>query len=135
MTAGAVAAKTVLPIGAKAAEPHPDAALIVACNNYVALELRLLATYHHEDTAAQETVGQIVRDAIIALQDPLQGVIGQTPARTLDGLRAKARALVAGDEGAINEDAIYTTDIIRSSLLRDLVDASDPVMRAGWPQA
>lgn len=45
MTAGAVAARTVLPMAAKAGEPHPDAALIAACNEYLRIQQAFEAAF------------------------------------------------------------------------------------------
>ena len=95
MTAGAVAAKTMLPLAARAQgsqieifTPHPDATLLALCQAFHQA-CTDLAAVNAKDDPTDEEIGPIV-DAWGAPID----TITSTPATTLEGVRAKAQAVI-----------------------------------------
>ena len=120
-TAGAVAARTVLPIAAaRAAVPDREAELIAAC---AAFE-RLAVVYAEACGAAEDMAHDATLDRLDAAMSPWLATICRVPAETLGGLRAKARALAAWDGDAFvpNDDPRGCTDErLRASLIRDLL--------------
>ncbi len=84
-TAGAVAARTVLPIAARAAEPHPDAAVFAACAAFAAADAAVTTAYCvHPDTEHDEEVS--ASDAALSAVAALRPI-------TMAGMRAKAAVI------------------------------------------
>jgi len=115
------AAPAALPTAAAAPAPiSPDAALIDDCRELERLEHQLCCTIRACENDADEGWPQQV--AINDAMTVQAARIVATRARTLEGLRAKARAMLAyGDEAADPETFFYQADKLRASLLRDLL--------------
>ena len=98
-TAGAVAARTVLPIGARAETPtpgsHPDADLIRICAEHAVN----LETYNRDGGEGGIENPDPLWDAYAATRDAITAAQPQT----LDGMLAKARAAKA-EAGAARSD-------------------------------
>ncbi len=92
-TAGAVAARTVLPAVARAESAHPDAGLIADSIEYYALQ------------KAGAALPNEAEDAIYAVWDRAHEVFARvvrTKPKTLIGLKAKARVVIEGfHEGVV----------------------------------
>ena len=109
MTAGAVAARTVLPMAARAEtnvrasdiHPHPDAASLAACAEFLAhWDAMPVATGAARvcGTPECERHEEAVEAHVIRADELAEPVVGMT-VTTLDGLQAKARVLIAWDGG------------------------------------
>ena len=136
MTAGAVAAKTVLPMAAKAEKlrqdgavltPHPDAALLAALSEFDAIEHHFLSLYDRRHSRYIEDDDD--RDAVVVslneAQQPSLERVCSLPARTLEGILARVRTIVLQD-AELNPavDAVtegYANDRLMAALLRDLL--------------
>ena len=136
MTAGAVAARTVLPMAAKAEKlrqdgavstPHPDAALLAALSEFDAIEHHFLSLYERghpryiEDDDERDEVVVLLNEA----QHPSLERVCSLPARTLEGILARARTIVLQD-GELDPAADaatgkYANDRLIAALLRDLL--------------
>ena len=128
----AVAAKTVLPLAAKA-EPcpgsghgmHPDAALLAALAEFDAIEHYFLSLYrggsrYIEDDDERTAAFQPFDEA----QEPILEQVCSIQARTLEGILARARTIVLQDaELDPAADALegYTNNRLVAALLRDLL--------------
>ncbi len=103
-TAGAVAARTVLPLAAKTApegQPsegaHPDATLLTACASF-AVACAGIARINATPDLTDEDAAPIIRQ----WNAPID-TITNLPATTLDGIRAKAQAVIdAFESGGVN---------------------------------
>ena len=81
---------SVTPPPAKYAQPHPDATLIAVCDRYVMFEAEwrvLSARLDRGDETLRRALSEFWR-----VHENGLGFIATTPAVTIDGLRAKARA-------------------------------------------
>ena len=110
------------PMTALSAPSHPDAAVLAACAAFDELEMAYIASFNGELDDTPEGVAAVEERERIhdAQRLVLDRICGQ-PATTLAGVRAKARSLVLWDEEAIEDDATYFNDRLRTSLLRDLL--------------
>ena len=115
------ATPAALPTAAAApATIGPDAALIKDCRELERLEQHLCCTIRACEDLADEGWPQQV-----AINDAMRvqaARIVAAQATTLEGMQAKARALMAyGDEPPNPEAFTYQADRLRASLLRDLL--------------
>ena len=101
--------------------PSPDADLIADCVAFNVLERAIYITCLGDDCPIKEAEGERLRDE----QTPIVARICARPARTMAGLEAKVRSLILCDEDAIDESAFSTHDLLRSSLLSDLLSMPD----------
>ena len=133
-TAGAVVAKTVLPVAAQAENKsadcadiqiHPDAALLAALAEFDAIEHYFLSLYrggsrYIEDDDERTAAFQPFDEA----QEPILEQVCSLQARTLEGIMARARTIVLQDaELDPAADALegYTNNRLVAALLRDLL--------------
>ena len=110
---------------ATVAKVSPDAELIAACQEMERLEharsaLSCDLAFGSPEAEAWEADDERLHDAQLALVPVICGT-----ALTIEGLRAKARALVAIDEEAFDVAAKSDNDMIRTSILRDLMMVRD----------
>ena len=104
---------------------HPDAALIAACDELNRIERGFLGFFHGPAKIHDEAE----QDAAIATYDregqraQLVEVINTTPARTMEGVRAKARVILTEDLELRGKEDRSTI----ASLLRDIVGNYDPL--------
>jgi hypothetical protein len=131
-TAGAVAARTVLPMAAmaKGAQLAPplsrDTALIAALAEFDAIERYVFSLYPGEVNAIED---DDERDALIRpLSEAQWGMLDRVcgvQARTLEGILARARTIVLQDgelDPAVDAMADgYTNERLVAALLRDLL--------------
>lgn len=102
---------------------HPDAILLTACAEFIALEAQSNATFNEWDSDdPREIAAELVRDRICGEQDRPLYIIDTTPALTIAGLQAKARCLMADDLDAMVDDPSDRSSLIRTALLRDLLE-------------
>ncbi len=131
-TAGAVAARTVLPIAARAETPpfvhamspaHPDAALIAACMAHRsacdAVDAKMSEPCDSVDWTA---------DAELAAENEALSVVADIRAMTLIGVKAKARAILAAFDrdiptyvGSTVEDEATAHELAAYRLLHDVL--------------
>ncbi|MBB2155285.1 hypothetical protein HLH33_03000 [Gluconacetobacter diazotrophicus] len=103
-------------------DTHPDARLIALCDAFIALEAEAHALYGHDHTLEDEPRIQAAHEVIFGRQEPLKDEILSLRATTLDGIRAKARAMVAFDNDFLpKEDTPYWNEAMLFNLVRDLV--------------
>jgi hypothetical protein len=133
---GASAAAIARPIPATAAGARPDADLIAGCAEYERLYGAFVAA--HDGPDAPEDDDEL--DAIVApINDRLRWLtdrICEARPATLDGHRARARALACLDPEALGDFLCADTVDARltTALLRDLLGGPLPPAMAGEPQ-
>jgi hypothetical protein len=106
-----------------AAVTHPDAALLAACAAFDTLEQHYTAGFCGKDmTHSEERARDAALKPIQTAQEPLVDIITTTPAKTLDGIRAKAKSLELWDDGLIQKAGRDdgTDDRLLASIMRDL---------------
>ncbi len=131
-TAGAVAARTVLPIAARAetssfvhamSPAHPDATLIAACMAH-------RAAWDAVETKLSEPCDSIdwTADAELAAEDKALSVVAGIRATTLIGVKAKARSILAAFDrdiptyvGSTVEDEATSHELAAYRLLQDVL--------------
>ncbi len=104
---------------------HPDAVLLAACASFDTLERHYVAGFSgkgmtHDEEEARSDALQPIQNA----QEPLVDIIAATPAKTLEGIRAKAASLSLWDAGEIEKDGGPdgdTNERLLASLMRDLL--------------
>jgi hypothetical protein len=74
-------------IRARAAAPHPDAELLIACDRFEALQEERHLLYREQAPGYMKRIRETAPEL-----DALDARIAKTPARTADGRRAKAAA-------------------------------------------
>ncbi len=119
--AGLLLAETVL---SSASGAGADAELIGLCEEFCRLEVKHSGICHHEhpDYIEDQERQDAALDPIVAAQRILVGQIRSIGARTVAGLQAKARALVAWDEQLpTEEECTDTNQFLLNSILRDLL--------------
>ena len=136
-TAGALAAKTVLPMAARAevlgtvpeTVVYPDADLVTALGEFDALERQINGLYYgaakiDDDDDRDEAIDPISK----AQHAPLERLCA-IRARTLEGLQARARTIVLEnldlDPSVDAIEACCTNDRMMAALLRDLLAMGD----------
>ncbi len=129
-TAGAVVARTILPVAARVAErppfipamspDHPDAALIAACMAFMKAEAALFAVPDDAPDDAHSEATDRYHDRHKALID--------IRATTLAGLKAKTRAVIGGFEmmvaiscGSTVEDSASWHELGAYRVLQDVL--------------
>jgi hypothetical protein len=108
---------------ASAAGTHPDAALLAACAAFDILEHHYTAGFCGKGlTLGEECARDAALKPIQTAQVPLVDIITSTPAKTLDGIRAKAKSLELWDDGLIQQAGRDggTDDRLLASIMRDL---------------
>ena len=93
------------------------------CAAFDVLERAFDITCLGNDCPIKEAEGERLRDE----QTPIVARICARPARTMAGSEAKVRSLVLCDEEVTDESAFSTHDLLRSSLLSDLLAMPDNV--------
>ena len=125
-TASAAAARTVLPLAARAegvgASPTPDAELIEVCAEFDAWERRFLATDFEADSdtpagQAAATEQQRCADA----QESLVDRMCELRATTMEGHRARARSLALPDLELMKAESDDSSDCLTAAIVRDLI--------------
>ncbi|MGI4939605.1 MAG: hypothetical protein ACRYHQ_03370 [Janthinobacterium lividum] len=103
--------------------PHPDAELIDLCSQIVALE-RVWGI--ESDKGSNATSGHPAYIAayaemkrLQALQEPILDRLYEMPTHTLDGFRARARAIMAADYGEMERQQDHRGQLY--ALMHDLV--------------
>ncbi len=97
-SAGAVVAKTILPIGAARAADHPDAHLIALCAKLDALERDFLATdFGAMPYTPAADHAEAEQDRIADAQAPIVDAICARPPQTAAGAVAVAHSLALWD--------------------------------------
>ncbi len=131
-TAGAVAARTILPKAAHAEAgqgdgspiaPSPDAELIAVCAEFDAWQRRFLATDFEalgDDTPAGLAASAEQRCCIDA-QDALLDRMSELRAVTWEGQAARARSLALWDAELMKPDPHDTNQRLTAAIVRDLL--------------
>ena len=115
---------------------YSDADLIATCVECERLEMEMLALFE----GPREIFDDKERDAAIKASGndrkarEMAEVIASTPAKTLAGLRAKGRALVASYPSIVDLDD-GAGGLIETSIIRDLVGDFDPIALVGGTPA
>ena len=147
-TAGAVAARTVLPLAAKAEptahrwpddlfppgqhprlDPHPDRELLVAIAEFEALEREFLGLFEDEAPTYIKDEQERTRLAasIFEAQKPWLEVVCSLRATTLDGMRARMGCCLLENQELDPEAGLqsqYINERLMAVLLRDLMPRS-----------
>ena len=126
LTSGAVVAAGAPVVGA--AEGHPDAVLITACAEFVALEGKINAIhappYDHlpvGEAFALERAREGEAEPFEAQQALLVELICAARPNTPEGHAARARALLAWDKNPCWQDSESWNDRLLGAIVRDLV--------------
>ena len=126
-----IAAAAIATPDAVAVEHGADAALIALCNRFIDLERQLRASYDRQPQgiSCQEegAIEDRERKPIRAEQEDLVASIIEARATTLDGFRARARALVAYDQQGWADEEISHGPFpggMNFALVRDLIGGS-----------
>ena len=126
------AVSAVLPpptIAAGVTTPHRDAELLALLAQFGAYEQRARATWIGADTMEAEDAGEPVRAACFAGQERILDAICATPAHTLEGMKARARAVLLygpplNRQGTLEEVAAdrewFRNERLLAALLRDM---------------
>ena len=128
-TAGAVAAKTVLPIGARAAPlpSHPDAALLGVIGRFMELEREYMDLFDDPSSIEDDHAHDLAADRIAEAQDPLLDALCSLRATTAEGIKARALCLLLADQEMDPEqdaeDHPEQRGRMLGALLRDVVQA------------
>ena len=81
--------------------PEPDAELIALCDRFIDLELQIETSFERQDVRItyeeEKAIAAVERDPLVDQQKPIFEAMMQLRATTLEGLRARARALVIYD--------------------------------------
>lgn len=126
-----VAAITLAKPDAQAAEAlpaglHPDAELIDLCGQIVEFErLWGIESDKSSDLVPGHPARVVARadmDRLSALQNPIADRLYDLPTHTLDGFRARARAIMAGDYGTMEDNQDYRGMLY--ALMRDLAEVA-----------
>ena len=131
-TAGAVAARTVLPAVAETEGDftmkmpsngdHPDAALLAVCAEFDMWERRLLATdFQAESGTPAACAARIEQERCLDAQDPLVARMCDLRAVTLEGQRARARSLALWDPELMRPFCPDAGDYLVAAIVRDLL--------------
>ena len=126
-TAGAVAARTVLPrVGhaatLEAAPAHPDAELLALCAEFDAWEHRFLATdFKAENDTPAAFAAQMEQERCRDAQDSLVDRMCDLRAVTLEGQRARARSLLLWDPELMEPFCPDAGDHLIAAIVRDLL--------------
>ena len=115
-----------MPGAAIASAAHPDAELISLCGQVVGFErqacdaLDKVAELLSTDPAYKAAYAAQAR--LDGLQKPILDRIYELPTRTLDGYRARGRAIMASDHGQLEREQDYQGQLY--SLIHDLAEES-----------
>ncbi|MGI4797616.1 MAG: hypothetical protein ACRYG8_26940 [Janthinobacterium lividum] len=107
-----IAAASIVSATAAEAMPavNPDAELIALCDRFIDLEQQKLASFERQPktiTWEEERVAEEAERApLVAAQERLVGRMLELDTKTLDGFRARARALVIYDEQGWKDEEI-----------------------------
>jgi hypothetical protein len=106
-----------------AAPGHPDAELIALCTEFARLE-REWWTLHDDgaDQVEDDPERAIALTSLKTREDEIAPTIWQTPAHTLAGIQAKARAWATFSPEILEADGSWD-EKFRASILLDLLDA------------
>ena len=126
-----IAAVAIATPDAAAVEHGADAALIALCNRFADLERQKLASYGRDPRGIsyeqEKAIDDRERQPIWAEQEDLVASIIDARATTLDGFRARARALVVYDQQGWKDEEISSGPWpggMCFALVRDLVGGS-----------
>ncbi len=121
LAAGAVAARTALPIGAADAADHPDAELLASCAAYDALTRAFIAAESDAPPGTPEEDADLAeQNRLTAARDPLFERLFELVPMTLDGHVARARSLfLMSPEIAVDWER-GASDRLAYAVVRDL---------------
>ncbi|MGI4793629.1 MAG: hypothetical protein ACRYG8_05985 [Janthinobacterium lividum] len=89
---------------------HPDAKLITLCNRFIDLEQQKLASFECQPKTITWEEERVVEEAerapLVAAQERVVERLMELDTKTLDGFRARARALVIYDEQGWKDEEI-----------------------------
>jgi hypothetical protein len=108
-----------------APQPSPDAELLEACARYSALQLQYLGLFDGPGAIADDDERDALADPIFEAQAPALATILGTPARTIAGVRAKARVVTLEDPEALKPKSYNSAKLVRS-LLSDVLAFPGP---------
>ncbi len=131
-TAGAVAAKTVLPLAARAEvrhvsapSEHPDAELIAVCAEFDRLEQAYIDRGgDYEPGSPEDDAAEAERDRLSAAQDPLVARMCELRATTREGQAARARSLALWNAELLKPGSGDTGTCLTAAIVRDLLAGS-----------
>ena len=107
-------------VGVVSMPPSPDAELLRACAAFDQLEAQANATFTgYENDSPEEAVAEVERSRIYDEQDPYVDVICSSVAQTKEGMRAKARSLMAWAPDMLRHGG--REELLLGSLLNDLL--------------
>jgi hypothetical protein len=121
---GAASPAAAVHVGAVPAEPHADAELLAALAEFDQIVIEKRAAFAACRTIADEEAIEQQIEPLEVRQDELLDLICTTPARTVAGVRARARSLVLwhGEWIARPDDPEqYHDKRLIAALVRDLV--------------
>lgn len=127
-----IAAVAIAKPDAQAVEPQgADADLIALCDRFIELERQKLASYGRDprgiSPAEERAIDDKERQPIWREQEELVAAMVEARATTLDGFRARARALVVYDQQGWADEEISHGQFpggMNFALVRDLVGGS-----------
>ena len=128
-----------MPGAAIASAAHPDAELIGLCGQIIKLEQQFGASsLRNADLLSSDPlyrVEEAEQARLSALQKPILDRIYELPTHTLDGFRARGRAIMSFDHGQLEREQDFQGQLY--SLMHDLVAedgaSSTEILRADTP--
>jgi hypothetical protein len=125
-TAGAVAARTVLPLAAKATETHPDAELIRICGAFDATWQQYCDCCFDADPGSpEEDLAMAEQAHYLNIMKDLAKQMYALRASTQDGLVARVRSQALWEQYTVAEEESAAKgtidDIFKVSIMRDVL--------------